>query len=61
MEFTQYTCPVCDKRFENGDDVVVCPECGSYVLGSRATCKNCGYAFGEVLDRGYAPAKMSVG
>lgn len=29
MEFTQYTCPVCDKRFENGDDVVVCPECGT--------------------------------
>ena len=29
MEFTQYTCPVCQKRFENGDDVVVCPECGA--------------------------------
>ncbi len=29
MEFTQYTCPVCEKRFENGDDVVVCPECGA--------------------------------
>ena len=29
MEFTQYTCPVCEKRFVNGDDVVVCPECGA--------------------------------
>lgn len=29
MEFTQYTCPVCEKRFVNGDDVVVCPECGT--------------------------------
>ena len=29
MEFTQYTCPVCKKRFVNGDDVVVCPECGA--------------------------------
>ena len=29
MEFTQYTCPACGKRFENGDDVVVCPECGA--------------------------------
>ena len=29
MEFTQYTCPVCENRFENGDDVVVCPECGA--------------------------------
>ena len=29
MEFTQYTCPVCQQQFENGDDVVVCPECGA--------------------------------
>lgn len=29
MEFTQYTCPVCEKRFVIGDDVVVCPECGA--------------------------------
>ena len=29
MEFTQYTCPVCQKRFVLGDDVVVCPECGA--------------------------------
>lgn len=29
MEFTDYSCPVCEKRFVNGDDVVVCPECGA--------------------------------
>lgn len=29
MEFTQYNCPVCETEFENGDDVVVCPECGT--------------------------------
>lgn len=29
MEFTQYKCPVCDKSFKQGDDVVVCPECGA--------------------------------
>ncbi len=29
MEFTQYNCPVCDKRFESADDIVVCPECGT--------------------------------
>lgn len=29
MEFTEYQCPVCGKQFENGDDIVVCPECGS--------------------------------
>lgn len=23
------TCPVCNKAFEQGDDVVVCPECGT--------------------------------
>ena len=31
MEFTQYNCPVCETEFENGDDVVVCPECGTPV------------------------------
>ena len=29
MEFTEYKCPVCDKQFKKGDDVVVCPECGT--------------------------------
>ena len=29
MEFTQYNCPVCDKKFESADDIVVCPECGT--------------------------------
>lgn len=29
MEFTQYKCPVCNKQFESGDDIVVCPECGA--------------------------------
>ncbi len=29
MEFTQYKCPVCNKSFEKGDDIVVCPECGA--------------------------------
>ena len=29
MEFTQYKCPVCQERFQNGDDIVVCPDCGA--------------------------------
>lgn len=29
MEFTEYKCPVCDEQFKKGDDVVVCPECGT--------------------------------
>lgn len=29
MDFKNYTCPVCDERFKDGDDVVVCPECGA--------------------------------
>lgn len=29
MEFTEYKCPICDKQFKKGDDVVVCPECGA--------------------------------
>ncbi len=29
MEFSEYKCPVCSKHFAEGDDVVVCPECGA--------------------------------
>ena len=29
MDFNQYKCPVCNKQFESGDDIVVCPECGA--------------------------------
>lgn len=29
MDFTQYTCPVCHKPFQTGEDIVVCPECGA--------------------------------
>lgn len=29
MEFTNYKCPVCDIQFTIGDDIVVCPECGT--------------------------------
>ena len=29
MEFTEYKCPVCDKQFKKGDDIVVCRECGA--------------------------------
>ena len=29
MEFKKYRCPVCNRQFADGDDVVVCPECGA--------------------------------
>lgn len=29
MDFTSINCPVCDKRFQDGDDIVVCPKCGA--------------------------------
>ena len=29
MEFSEFQCPVCNKTFQDGDDVVVCPECGA--------------------------------
>ena len=29
MDFKNYKCPVCDTFFKDGDDVVVCPECGA--------------------------------
>lgn len=29
MEFKGLNCPVCEKPFEDGDDIVVCPDCGT--------------------------------
>ncbi|MGN0520691.1 MAG: RING finger protein [Candidatus Fimenecus sp.] len=29
MRYTGETCPVCHKKFADGDDVVVCPDCGT--------------------------------
>ncbi len=29
MDYHNYKCPVCSKPFANGDDIVVCPECGT--------------------------------
>ena len=29
MDYKGHVCPVCNKAFENGDDVVVCPVCGT--------------------------------
>lgn len=29
MDYTGYNCPVCNEVFKKGDDIVVCPECGT--------------------------------
>lgn len=29
MNYTKEQCPVCGKEFEDGDDIVVCPDCGT--------------------------------
>lgn len=29
MDFNKYKCPVCNAQFRQGDDIVVCPECGA--------------------------------
>lgn len=29
LKYTGYDCPVCGKTFSDGDDVVVCPDCGA--------------------------------
>lgn len=29
MNYNEQTCPVCKKVFEDGDDIVVCPECAT--------------------------------
>ena len=29
MDFEGIKCPVCNIEFKDGDDIVVCPECGT--------------------------------
>lgn len=29
MDYNKYSCPVCSEKFQNDDDIVVCPECGT--------------------------------
>ncbi len=29
MSLPQGPCPVCDKDFKDGDDIVICPSCGA--------------------------------
>lgn len=36
--------PLCNECVETGR-TKICPECGSYVLGTRTACKKCGHAF----------------
>lgn len=44
MKFTGEKCPCCEKEFIKGDDVVVCPECGTphhrdcYINNSNTCC-----------------------
>lgn len=45
MEFNEYKCPVCSKNFTDGDDVVVCPECGA--PHHRECYENTGHCFYE--------------
>ncbi len=45
MEFTEYKCPVCDEFFKSGDDIVVCPECGT--PHHRACYESTGHCFFE--------------
>lgn len=29
LDYTKYCCPVCNRQFEENDDIVTCPECGT--------------------------------
>ena len=44
--FENAFCPVCNGRFEEGDDIVVCPECGT------PHHRNCYNAVGHCVNRG---------
>lgn len=38
--------PLCNECLETGR-IKICPDCGTYQLGERTTCKNCGHVFEE--------------
>lgn len=41
---TPFEKPLCNECLEKGR-TKICPECGGYVLGTRKTCRKCGYEF----------------
>lgn len=45
MDLKKYNCPVCNNQFNENDDVVVCPECGT--PHHRECYKNNGGCFNE--------------
>lgn len=32
MNYKGVSCPVCGQEFKEGDDIVVCPECGAHTV-----------------------------
>lgn len=50
MDLKYVQCPYCLKPFEEGDDVVVCPECGT--PGHRSCWKEKGHCFNESKHAG---------
>ncbi len=54
MNFTNYKCPVCESRFKEEDDVVVCPDCGTphhrecYLKNSHCFYEN---KHGEIIEK----------
>lgn len=45
MDYKHVTCQVCQKEFQEGDDIVVCPECGTPV--HRACWQKLGHCVNE--------------
>ena len=45
MKYTGIPCAACNKPFEDGDDIVVCPECGTPY--HRACYKELGHCIHE--------------
>ena len=45
MDFYKYKCPVCEEQFKKGDDIVVCPECGT--PHHRECYENIGHCFNK--------------
>lgn len=56
MDFKKFICPVCNNAFKDGDDVVVCPDCGT--PHHRECWKITGKCFNENLHGTDTPVEL---
>lgn len=58
MDYKNTECPVCKRLFSDGEDIVVCPDCGApYHRGCYDLVGSCLYKDVHGTDKAYSPAR----